>query len=119
MKFIYFLFSLVALTALVYANDQEVTVENIAPSLLETEEVLNARAYLPRDCFRPVESDVGMACMALFRVWRWDIKAKACVRDNYGGCNRTKNNFFSLEKCNEVAKPVCENLTEAQLALAH
>ncbi|XP_028139917.1 male accessory gland serine protease inhibitor-like [Diabrotica virgifera virgifera] len=93
MKFIYFLFSVVALTACVYANDQEV--------------------YLPSDCYRPVEYHPnGIACMALIPVWRWDVREEACVRDTYGGCNPTNNNFPTLKECNQVARPVCENSSE-------
>uniref|UniRef100_A0A6P7FUC2 Male accessory gland serine protease inhibitor-like n=1 Tax=Diabrotica virgifera virgifera TaxID=50390 RepID=A0A6P7FUC2_DIAVI len=91
MKFIYFLFSIVALMAFVYANDQEV--------------------FYSSDCFRPVEYHPnGIACMALIPVWRWDVGAQACVRDTYGGCNPTNNNFPTLEECNEVARPICQYL---------
>ncbi|XP_050508376.1 trypsin inhibitor-like isoform X6 [Diabrotica virgifera virgifera] len=62
--------------------------------------------FTESDCTAPV--DVGpIICIAYFPVWRYDIYSRICVRDIYGGCYPSKNNFKSLEECETVTKPVC------------
>ncbi|XP_050508380.1 trypsin inhibitor-like isoform X10 [Diabrotica virgifera virgifera] len=62
--------------------------------------------FTESDCLAPV--DIGLEiCLAAFPVWRYDIYSRGCVRDIYGGCSATKNNFRGLEECETVTKPVC------------
>ncbi|XP_050508381.1 trypsin inhibitor-like isoform X11 [Diabrotica virgifera virgifera] len=62
--------------------------------------------FTESDCLAPVHSG-PIVCLAGIPVWRYDIYSRICVRDIYGGCNATKNNFKSREECEAVTKAVC------------
>ncbi|XP_050508371.1 trypsin inhibitor-like isoform X1 [Diabrotica virgifera virgifera] len=81
--------------------------------------VLTARGHiqvsLQDDIFTESDCTAGVAegpiyCNAYFPIWRYDIHARHCVRDSYGGCFPTKNNFKSLKECETVTKPVCQHI---------
>ncbi|CAG9853554.1 unnamed protein product [Phyllotreta striolata] len=61
--------------------------------------------FFQQDCFQPPEE--GFPCKGYFEVWTWDYRYKDCVPQTYGGCNPSKNNFHTKEKCLKVAKPIC------------
>uniref|UniRef100_A0A6P7GVK0 Uncharacterized protein LOC114343421 isoform X3 n=1 Tax=Diabrotica virgifera virgifera TaxID=50390 RepID=A0A6P7GVK0_DIAVI len=113
---------LIAFTAFVYGQEQveeqiigrqEYAVEKIA-QVWPWNDKVDDRPFRTRDCFRPVHgSPEPYICYAYIPSWRWDMKSKACKHVIYGGCNKTKNLFFTKAECEKVAKPVCEKLTDS------
>ncbi|CAG9835834.1 unnamed protein product [Diabrotica balteata] len=112
-RFFIFLFAFSAFAYnQIYARHQEYSVEKIAPWWYRRGLYEN-RTFESKDCFRDVEdARANIRCLALFYVWRWDMKTQSCVLTDYGGCFPTMNNFESLEECNKIAKPVCQQLVE-------
>lgn len=61
--------------------------------------------YFP-DCDLP-HVVPGPQCLAYFVVYHWNNTVNECNEVLYGGCRATKNNFQTLEKCEETAKHIC------------
>ncbi|XP_072398624.1 kunitz-type serine protease inhibitor bitisilin-1-like [Diabrotica undecimpunctata] len=68
-----------------------------------------ARPFRKEDCALGVEIDIEYRCRARKPVYRWSNDEKKCVRDFYGGCHATKNNFRSENDCVKTATPVCSS----------
>uniref|UniRef100_A0A6P7GJE8 Uncharacterized protein LOC114343421 isoform X2 n=1 Tax=Diabrotica virgifera virgifera TaxID=50390 RepID=A0A6P7GJE8_DIAVI len=112
---------LIAFTAFVYGQEQveeqiigrqEYAVEKIA-QVWPWNDKVDDRPFRTRDCFRPVDASITpVGCYANIPTWRWDMKSKACKYVIFGGCNETKNLFFTKAECEEVAKPVCKKFTD-------
>ncbi|KAJ8952014.1 hypothetical protein NQ318_023454 [Aromia moschata] len=64
-------------------------------------------SFQESDCYKPVEDDED-ACRALISVYKWNAEKQKCEKDYYGGCNKTKNNFITLEECEKIAKKICK-----------
>ncbi|XP_050518514.1 U-actitoxin-Avd3k-like isoform X1 [Diabrotica virgifera virgifera] len=73
-----------------------------------SEEVLPPGPFTKADCSLGVEQD-GLVCQAYIPVYRWSDAEKKCIKDIYGGCRSTKNNFLTEADCVKTATPVCSN----------
>ncbi|XP_050508332.1 uncharacterized protein LOC126885678 isoform X2 [Diabrotica virgifera virgifera] len=121
MKFSCLSIFLIASTAFVYGLEkgvdqiferQEYAVEKIA-QVWPWKDKVNDRPFRTRDCFRPVDgSPEPISCKAFLLAWRWDMKSKSCKPSAFGGCNKTKNLFFTKAECEAVAKPVCKKFSD-------
>lgn len=58
------------------------------------------------DCNQP-HTLPGASCHAKIERYHWNNEVQVCVAVEWGGCRETKNNFASLEECEQIAKPVC------------
>uniref|UniRef100_A0A6P7F054 Chymotrypsin inhibitor SCI-II-like n=1 Tax=Diabrotica virgifera virgifera TaxID=50390 RepID=A0A6P7F054_DIAVI len=61
------------------------------------------------DCSLGVHQDDGPVCLAYIPVYRWSGAEQKCVKDVYGGCRPTNNNFNTEQDCIKTATPVCSN----------
>ncbi|CAG9835835.1 unnamed protein product [Diabrotica balteata] len=119
MKFSCFSIFLITFAAVVYGHNieefpifgsQDYAAEKISRDW-PFEDNVDKRPFLTRDCFRPVDgSPKPIMCMAAISAWSFDMKSKSCKSTVYGGCNPTKNLFYTKAQCEEVAKPVCKKL---------
>ncbi|KAG5887637.1 hypothetical protein JTB14_030907 [Gonioctena quinquepunctata] len=69
---------------------------------------LAARSFQKRDCSKDTQEG-PFYCMALFWRYKWSDQVQDCVKEVYGGCHETKNNFRTIGECREVAVPVCKS----------
>lgn len=58
------------------------------------------------DCNQP-HTLPGAECYAKIPKYHWNNEVQVCVEVIFGGCRETKNNFNTLEECENTAKPVC------------
>lgn len=50
----------------------------------------------------------GAQCYAKIPKYWWNNKDQKCEEIEFGGCRDTNNNFWTLEECENTAKPVCK-----------
>uniref|UniRef100_A0A6P7EZD9 U-actitoxin-Avd3f-like n=1 Tax=Diabrotica virgifera virgifera TaxID=50390 RepID=A0A6P7EZD9_DIAVI len=99
---LFFCFCIIA-SSQVYGDVPEIKVTH------EDTVALAARPFRKGDCSLGVEQDDGPVCYASIPVFRWSDADKKCVKDIYGGCRATKNNFNTEQDCIKTATPVCSN----------
>lgn len=59
------------------------------------------------DCTKPIHHPGRPSCFAAIPVYTWNSSEKLCKKGIYGGCNGSKNQFSTLEKCQQIAGKVC------------
>ncbi|XP_018563478.1 kappaPI-actitoxin-Avd3a-like [Anoplophora glabripennis] len=69
-------------------------------------QVFSAFCFSAEDCLKDVAAP--NVCDAYFTVFKWNNKLQKCESAVYGGCNPTKNNFPTMEECQQVAEPICK-----------
>ncbi|KAJ8948375.1 hypothetical protein NQ314_008414 [Rhamnusium bicolor] len=62
------------------------------------------------NCMQPMEMKTVCGDIPLIYKWHWDHETKSCERLPYFGCEPTRNNFYSLNDCRNIARPVCIKL---------
>ncbi|XP_057661982.1 kunitz-type serine protease inhibitor bitisilin-3-like [Diorhabda carinulata] len=75
----------------------------------ESRASLKARPFEVKDCKQHLSARTGFKCFAYMERYQWSNSKQQCILAIYGGCNPTKNNFFTLEECQKVATPICLN----------
>ncbi|CAG9860975.1 unnamed protein product [Phyllotreta striolata] len=68
-----------------------------------------------KDCLLP-HTEPGVACKAYIIRYHWNQTMGKCEKVTYGGCRATRNNFFTMEDCQKIAQPLCQNKTETSSA---
>lgn len=58
------------------------------------------------DCLKP-HTLSGPICGEYIVRFYWNHKEKKCERTIYGGCRATRNNFATMDICQEVAGTIC------------
>ncbi|CAH1179196.1 unnamed protein product [Phaedon cochleariae] len=105
--------ALIVALQIVYSSGDEIGATNLPDidptQIYESAQSMAARPYQEKDCSKNVEEWVYF-CRAKIPRYRWSVSDKTCVKDYYGGCHQTKNNFVTQEECMTVAEPVCKNL---------
>ncbi|XP_028128650.2 kunitz-type serine protease inhibitor bitisilin-1-like [Diabrotica virgifera virgifera] len=99
---LFFCFCIIAISQVFGDEDlPDIKVQNEDP------EAQAARSFRKEDCNLGVET--GFRCRARKPVYRWSNEDNKCVKDYYGGCHATKNNFRSKDDCVKTATPVCSS----------
>lgn len=72
--------------------------------------IINSCIVFFLDCDDPIQfiGENGETCLGFFPVFTWSSAENKCLRGYYTGCKGSKNKFYALEDCENIAKPVCE-----------